>query len=249
MTKATLLIIEDEVIIADRLALQLSKEGYHIMAKCATGAQALKALQTEQPDLAIVDISLRGDMDGIEVVSQFPADIPVIYLTALSDQETLSRAASRPMENYLLKPYNRQQLLVAVELALRQNPIAVGDEKEEVTKKTVYATDDFIWYRSESSYHRMPINKLRNVKADNSYIELIFDELTVTLSMNLAEFERCVDHPMLVRINRSHVINLAHVTSFAKSSRSLLLETTDGKKELSISALYRENFTKRINEQ
>ena len=93
MKKPRLLVVEDEAIVAVDLSRTLQTLGYEVVATVGTGKDALRLIEKELPDLVLMDIHLRGELDGIQVAEQIRASLrtPVIYLSAFSDENTLSR--------------------------------------------------------------------------------------------------------------------------------------------------------------
>jgi two-component system cell cycle sensor histidine kinase/response regulator CckA len=115
-----IMVVEDEFIVAKDLKAHLEKLGYQVTSLRATGEEAVKAVGAEQPDLILMDVVLAGGMDGVQAAEAIRGqmDIPVIFLTAYSDQETTERAKTTGPYAYLLKPFERRELGVTIELAL-----------------------------------------------------------------------------------------------------------------------------------
>jgi signal transduction histidine kinase len=114
------LIVEDERLVAQDISQILQDEGYEICAIASDGETAIKKMVEFTPDLALLDIRIKGNIDGVDVARFIQSffDIPIIYLTAFSDAETLKRAqATNPM-GYVVKPFRREQLLTSVKIAL-----------------------------------------------------------------------------------------------------------------------------------
>ena len=106
MNKARILIVEDESIIALETQESLKTLGYEICAIVNSGAGAIKNIEEKQTDLILMDIHLKGDIDGIETaeIIQSNHHIPIIFLTAFSDERVLDRAKRTKPYGYLLKP-------------------------------------------------------------------------------------------------------------------------------------------------
>lgn len=123
MSREKILIVEDESIIAGYLEDLLSGSGYHISSIHPSGEEALKEIPENPPDLVLMDIKLKGKMDGIETASQIwkKHKIPIIYLTALMDEETLNRSREAHPYGYLVKPINHKSLHPAIEMALHKH--------------------------------------------------------------------------------------------------------------------------------
>ncbi|MBI5303354.1 MAG: PAS domain S-box protein [Chloroflexi bacterium] len=120
MTNARILIVEDEVIAAKSLELRLTRLGYTVVGSVGFGEHAVSIAQTERTDLVLMDINLRGAMDGIQAADQIRAqlDIPVIFTTAHDDDETLHRAKITDPFGYLVKPFQTREIYTAIEMAL-----------------------------------------------------------------------------------------------------------------------------------
>ncbi len=120
-----ILVVEDEGIIAMELAHTLRDFGYAVVGTAADDAEALALAEREQPDLVMMDIVLRGPVDGIETARRLreARDLPVVFLTAYGDASTLERAKQAAPYGYLLKPYRREELRAAVETALNRHAL------------------------------------------------------------------------------------------------------------------------------
>ena len=120
MTKTHILVVEDEGIVAKDLQAMLKGLGYHIPATVGTGELAIKTALQNQPDLILMDIQLRGDMDGVQAAAAISAqmDIPIVYLTANSDEATLQRAKCTDPFGFLIKPFEERAIQAGIEMAL-----------------------------------------------------------------------------------------------------------------------------------
>jgi PAS domain S-box-containing protein len=120
MALATILVVEDENIVAKDLQNRLTTLGYSVPATAASGEEALRKAAEIRPDLAVMDIHLKGEMDGIETAEQLRElfDIPPIYLTAYTDPGTLRRARITEPYGYIVKPYDERELHSTIEMAL-----------------------------------------------------------------------------------------------------------------------------------
>jgi two-component system, cell cycle sensor histidine kinase and response regulator CckA len=120
VTKAKILIVEDEAIVAEDLSQKLRRLGYEVVGVTASGEASLASAREHRPDLVLMDIRLQGPMDGVEAARLLRReyDIPVFYLTAHSDSTTLQRAKLTEPFGYILKPYETRQLETQIEMAL-----------------------------------------------------------------------------------------------------------------------------------
>ena len=125
MPKATILIVEDEAIIAQDLSQQLTRLTYEVLGITATGEEAVLLARERRPDVVLMDIRLKGPMDGIQAAEQIARDgqAPVIYLTAHSDSATLQRAKLTGPFGYILKPFEERELETQIEIALYKHKL------------------------------------------------------------------------------------------------------------------------------
>jgi DNA-binding NtrC family response regulator len=141
MSKARILIVEDKFLVAQDLSVCLRKLGYTVSGICASGNEALEQARQHQPQLVLMDIRLKGNMDGIDTVHQLrkEMEVPVVFLTAHSDEDTLQRASEAEPSGYVLKPFDERQLFTTIELALnrpRQQRSAFLAENPQVLVET-----------------------------------------------------------------------------------------------------------------
>lgn len=115
-----ILVVEDEIIIAEGIQRKLKTMGYDVPVIVSSGEEAIKKIKENIPDLILMDIVIHGKMDGIETAGQIHSlfDIPIVYLTAYADERTLDRAKITEPFGYLIKPFKERELHVTIEVAL-----------------------------------------------------------------------------------------------------------------------------------
>jgi len=120
MSRAQVLVVEDEKIVALEIVDRLKNIGYQVPESASTGKEAIQKASEIRPDLVLMDIKLKGEMDGIEAAEQIRSryGIPVVYLTAYADNDTLQRAKIAEPFGYLLKPFEERELHTNIEMAL-----------------------------------------------------------------------------------------------------------------------------------
>lgn len=133
MAKIKILLVEDETIAAMDIQARLEALGYEVPYVASRGEEAIeKALEIE-PDLILMDIVLKGDMDGIEAAIKIHEnqDTPLIYLTAYSDEQTLERAKISEPFGYVLKPFEDREIQISIEMALYKHDVDQKLKKSE----------------------------------------------------------------------------------------------------------------------
>lgn len=120
MAATEILVVEDEAIVAESIRIKLKKMGYSVISTASSADEAIRKTWEYLPDLVLMDIVLQGEMDGIEAAGQIHTlfDIPVVYLTAYSDEKTLLRAKITEPFGYIIKPFKERELQVAIEISL-----------------------------------------------------------------------------------------------------------------------------------
>jgi DNA-binding NarL/FixJ family response regulator len=147
-SSANILIVEDERLVALDLASTLKEIGYSVVGSVSTGEAAIEQAIKLCPDLVLMDIRLAGELDGIQAALQIQekADIPIIYLTAYSDDPTLTRAKATGPFGYLVKPFRAPELRCAIEIGLHRQEIESQLRQEQkkllILKKD--ATEDVV---------------------------------------------------------------------------------------------------------
>lgn len=118
-----ILVVEDERILALSLKKKLEKLGFTVTGTVSTGEEAIENAKDNQPDLVLMDIVLKGEMDGIETAKLLITlhNIPIIYLTAYADDKTIKRAAETYPYGYIMKPYKDREIKANIEMALHKH--------------------------------------------------------------------------------------------------------------------------------
>lgn len=137
MAQAKILVVEDEGIVAQEIKSRLQRLGYTVCGIVHSGSKAIEKTDELTPDLVLMDIKLKGDIDGIEAAAEIKkrCNIPVIYLTAYTDEETLKRAKTMEPFGYIVKPFEERNLMVSIEIALHRHK----SEKERLYREKLQA--------------------------------------------------------------------------------------------------------------
>jgi PAS domain S-box-containing protein len=133
MPQAQILVVEDESIVAKAIQRRLTSLGYVVPGVAASGEEAVQKANQMHPDLVLMDIVLKGAMDGMEAASQIRShlNIPVVYLTAYTDDDTLQRAKRTEPFGYILKPFEERELQTTIEMALYRHQMEMKLRESE----------------------------------------------------------------------------------------------------------------------
>lgn len=123
--RPTALIVEDETLIAEELSERLTRMGFSVVGTVDSADEAIQLAIQERPNVVLMDIRLKGEKDGIHAAAEIRKhfDIPVIYLTAYSDQITLNRVKETEPYGYVLKPFHERELQITIELAMHRHAL------------------------------------------------------------------------------------------------------------------------------
>lgn len=242
MSLVTILIVEDNLFIAEELIEHLSAVGYRIIGPVTSGADALAAFAEHEPDLVLMDIELEGALDGIATAAQMQKQrpVPIIYLTDHHDAVTVGRAKHTRPAAYIVKPYKLPEVGIAIELAfhntanpdqyLLQSPGASGP----------YLVNDRIFLRGKDAFERVLLADLLYVEAGRSYATVVTSEREFVLSSPLRALSDLLPDPPFVRIHRSYVVNVNNIEAFRGN-----MITINGK-ELPLGKTYKDEFRERF---
>ncbi len=141
-TGRRILLVEDEAILALQLKDTIKQMGHLVTGVCASGERAIECVAADQPDLILMDISIQGKIDGIETARRIRerfGEIPVVFMTAHSEDSTVERARTTEPYGYLLKPVNTKELQIAIDVGLYKSRL--DREKAQLTRELRQALD------------------------------------------------------------------------------------------------------------
>lgn len=209
-----ILIVEDEMIIAANLAMQLENIGYEILGIIPRGEDAINAIKTDKPDLVLMDINLKGELDGIETATQMQlyGSIPIIYLTANTDEAHFTRAKATNPYAFLSKPFKKLDLKHAIELAGEK---FLAEKSEPQSNLEKFVLDDRIFVRHNEVMVKIIIDDIYYLEADRNYCQVFTKTNTYLLVNTLKNMEEKLPNMYFQRIHRSYIVNIKHINEVA----------------------------------
>ena len=208
-----ILIVEDEMLIAANIAIQLETLGYEVAGIIPRGEEAIKSVQHEKPDLVLMDINLKGELDGIETAIRMQQEdaIPIIYLTANSDDAHFNRAKATSPYAFLSKPFKKLDLQRAIELASVRILQESNEPKAELNSLKL---EDRIFVRQNDLMCKILIADILYLEADRNYCQVFTKDKNYLLINTLKNMEDKLPADTFQRIHRSYIINLKQVNEF-----------------------------------
>jgi len=208
-SKTRVLIVEDEVLIADTLHRHLESKGFDVVGKAISYAEAIDLIETRNPQIALLDICLSGEKTGIDLVKYIrnkDLKIPCIYLTSQVGGKNLSAAKETFPEGYLAKPIQIESLFTTLEIAIHNQSLE--------TK----INEDSILLKENDQNHLIFLKDILFVNADHVYVDIYLKEgKKITVRNSLQRMLEQLKGKNFAWVHRSYVVNLDHVTSWTKS--------------------------------
>lgn len=205
MGKVKIVVVEDEIIIADHLCETLENLGYEVFEPAISFTEGKELIDTIRPDIAILDIHLSGRKDGIDLAKYIREnhDIPFIFLTSFADKATLERAKQVNPPAYLIKPFNKEELYTSIEIALFNYQ---KTKNSEVKKK------DFVFVKQKQLFVKIFFKDILFLKSDHVYTEIfVKNGEKYIIRESLGEYANQLNEDFL-RVHRSFIVNFQHIT-------------------------------------
>ncbi len=223
MQKAkTILVVEDEAIIAKDLQWRLEGMGYEVPAVVATGEEAIKKALEFKPDLVLMDIMLLGSMDGIEAANQIRSiiDTPLIYLTAYADEEILQRAKVSEPFGYLIKPIGDRELRSNIEITFYKHNIEQKLKKNEKWLSTILSSIGDAVITTDTEGHILFINPAAEALTGWKKDEAIGKAIEEVFNIVNEDTGEVVENPIAKVLKDGMIVGLANHTELITKSGS-----------------------------
>jgi DNA-binding LytR/AlgR family response regulator len=204
----SVLIVEDEFIIAEDISSALISNGYRIFGIADTYAQALELLKKGRPDFALLDITLEGEQWGLKLGKMLSEDlnVPFIYVTSHSDIATIEKVKITNPSGFLLKPFNRESIYTSIEVAMASfnNRKSEGDEEQafylkQGTKRIKVLFSETLYLEADGNYTN--IYTLNNRYTERKKLKELMDEWT--------------GHPF-IRVHKSFAVNKNKINNLSR---------------------------------
>ena len=240
MQKIKILIVEDEMLVARDVAHYREDIGCTVIGIVMEGEAALDFLKQEKPDIILMDIHLKGKLDGVETVQEFQKtlDIPLVYMTANTDDASFERAKATQPFAFIEKPFKKRTLIRTIDLLIEQllSKKATEDEKEIDS----FVLNDRIFVREKNKMVKIKLTDILYMEAERAYSRIITPEKEFVLSLPLRSLEEKISAEFLMRVHRSYVVNLNHVDEMQDNYIQI------HQKYIPVSRSYWEEFLRRV---
>lgn len=239
-----ILLVEDELIIAEDMIGMLEKMGYQITGSALDAEEATAMLKTDKPDLVLLDINLGGRKDGVMLAEEINRDfqVPFIFTTSHTDGATIERAKKTNPVNYLVKPFKQEQLYTAIEIAMYN----IARQQEKTTTAPAENEEgliikDALFIKEKYRYTKINIADILWIKAEGNYLELHLAGKKELIRATLSSFLERLNRKNFFRTHKSYAANLDHLTKFEPTF------ITINASEIPITKNYADDLVKRLN--
>lgn len=203
-----ILVVEDEFITQKTIVNQLTEIGYGISGTAMSTEEGIEILKTEVVNFAILDINIKGEKDGIWLAHYIKENysIPYIYLTAYSDDDTLSKALESEPYGYLVKPFQKADLLTSIEISVH-NFNKLNHHKEE----------DYLIVKHLEVYKKINLNNIQFIESDKNYLILNTINETYRYRATITEFEKQLPN-YFIQTHKGFIVNTNFITAFSNTT-------------------------------
>ncbi|MFT5182887.1 MAG: two-component system response regulator LytT [Flavobacteriales bacterium] len=243
-----ILVTEDESIVRKDIEKTLQKLGYNVVGTADTGEKAIELATTLKPDLALMDIMLKGEMTGIEAAEKIKSkiDIPIIFLTAYADEKTLGKAKITEPHGYILKPFKEIDIQTSIEIAIHKHKKESELKVENDLLRSLArhnADADYLFVKNKSRLVKLNTSNIIAIEALKDYVVINTIDENYTIHSTMKDIERKLPEQIFQRVHRSFIVNMDKVEAIQAAN----LVLTGYSKEVPIGGSYRDSISERIN--
>ena len=237
MRTIKVLIVEDEMIVAKDISYYLEELGCEVCGLLMEGEQVLPFLEKEVPDIILMDIMLKGKLDGVSTVHLLRKHytIPIIYLTANTDDQSFEMAKATKPFAFIEKPFKKKILKRTFELLIEQ----ISNESESDTDAFILKDRVFV-RENNNTMVKINLEDILYIEADRAYCQIATSEKTYLITSSLGNLEPKLSSPFLMRVHRSYLVNLQQIDRIEENS------ITIGSKNITVSRSYWKDFLNRV---
>lgn len=211
MEKHKILIVEDEVIIAEDLRDILESMGYVVVDVVMSAREAMQVLGSEEVDLVLLDIRIKGGKDGIDLAADINENfkIPFVFLTSHADSNTLERAKVVRPYGYLVKPFSEKEINATLQMALSNFQSEQIKTQEDSTEE--FVLNDCLFVRNNGLLVKVFFKDILYFESDGNYTQVFTQDKKFVIRAILKDLERKLDEKQFARIHKSYLINLTYI--------------------------------------
>lgn len=254
MSTFTILLIEDDPVLAMDLALRLNQMGYRVLSAVDTGDKAVELFRKHIIDLTILDIGVSAAGDGIETAAQIQQirSSPFIFLTSETDGPTIERARKTGPSAYIARPFSNITLRIAIDLALHNGPAQRHDQRSLLltdpspktlaeSGQTLLHLNDVVFIKQNYRFVKFRLGDILYIQSEGNYTDIITTAKKYTIRLVLNKVLEKLQTSDIVRNHRSYAVNIRRINSFSDQ------EIQIGELTLPVGRSFRDAFVRRFS--
>ena len=222
MSYITILLVEDDPSFALEVEMLIEELGCKLCASVANSRQAVLEAQTKQPDIALVDIRLKGETDGIELAHKlYSMGIPVIFMTAYGDSKIYEKAKSAHPYAFLVKPFDLltlKSVLQSLKENVKEKNLNSGDEQ-----KGESLTKEHFFIKTNGQLAKVFTSDIKWIHSEGNYCILQTTQRKFVVKMSLTKIKQQLSEEQFIQVHRSYLVQLALITSLNITSNQVFI--------------------------
>lgn len=218
----SILIVEDDLPFALELDMLIRKIGYTVKGRVDNSAEALEILLVDPPDLVLMDIQIKGRLNGVELAEKVKeTNVPFLFISSVQEEKIYERARNTNFVGYLVKPVNKFSIRTAVDLAVQH----VAKNKNIISSKgETYCAKGHLFFKKKNIIHKVAIVDIRYIQVDGNLTIIHTKEQTYYSFVSLKAFLDLLIDFSFVQVHRSYIVNLNKATSIDLDNQWLSLD-------------------------
>lgn len=211
-----ILIVEDNLSFALELEMLLDEMNYNVMARVDNSAEALDIIFSQNPDLILMDIDIKGNLTGVEIGQKIKhLGIPILYISSIQNEETFKAAEESNLIGYLIKPIAKFSLQTSVQLAI-EKAYSLKSQREKTTREPEpvenFLSKDRFFFKKAGTYHKVKIADIAYIKSDDNYCQTTtIQNQTFMTRITINKFESLLPSGLFIRTHRQYIVQINQI--------------------------------------
>ena len=235
-----ILIVEDNLLFALELEMLIKEIGYSVAGRVDNSNEALEIINQCPPDLILMDIEIKGNLNGIEIAKLIsPSKIPVLFITSLGTPDIYEQVKVINNLGFLVKPIDKYSLITTINLAIKtMNRSSSSDSIEDVV-----ISEEALFIKKRGQFHKIPFSEIEIITANGDYTTIHTQSGDFISDQRIGQLEKLLSKNGFIRVHRSHIVNIRYIEVFDRENNELLL----GKKQIAVSRRQRKRVIEAIS--
>jgi two-component system response regulator LytT len=230
-------ILEDDLMIAETLADILETLGHQVLFSVNNGESLLKEAAAQEVELLLLDIQVKGDIDGIQTAARLPkGKIPYVFTTAFADTTTLERVKQTAPYGYVIKPYGIKDIEVGIQMAMLNH-----NRSSESSVESIPESKEHLFVKDNGRLVKIRFDELQFIEAKGDYMVLKCAAQQHSIYTSLKKIKERLPKEQFLQVHRSFIIQLEQIDSLEENS------VTIDDKHIPVSKTYMPELLERLN--